>query len=118
MVQESMLDCAARLTADLPGVGRARHYDTMALKVGGKAFANPCREPGALAIYCPVADKEVLIAAAPDIYFDTDHFRNLPAILVRMDVINDATLKARLRAAWAAWAPKKLISASGILRTP
>lgn len=52
--------------------------------------------------------KEALIAAEPDIYFDTDHFRNWPAILVRMDRVDDATLAARLRAAWTARAPKRL----------
>jgi hypothetical protein len=116
MVQESMLDRAARLTDHLPGVTLAKHYGTMALKVGGKALANPCREPGALSVYCPLPEKEMLIAAAPDLYFETEHFRNWPAVLVRMEAIDDATLKARLEAAWAARAPKALMKTFNLAR--
>ena len=53
----------------------------------------------------------MLIAAAPDLYFETDHYRNWPAVLVRMDAIDDATLKARLHAAWEARAPRSLVKA-------
>ncbi len=106
-----MLDRAQRLIGDLPGVTREKYYDTEALKAGGKALANPCREPRALAVHCWVGDKELLIAAAPDLYFETDHFRGWPAVLVRMDRIDDATLKARLTAAWEMRAPKKLVKA-------
>ena len=111
MTPEAMLDRAARLTAHLPGITRAPHYRTEALKVGGKAFANPCDEPGVLAVFCQLPEKDLLLAAAPALYFDTPHFRNWPAILVRMAEIDDGTLAARLQSAWQMRAPAKLLRA-------
>ena len=109
MTEEESFERARRLTAHLPGVDITPHYGRPALKVNGKAFANLCREPGALAVHCPLELKEHLLEAQPDFYFDTDHFRGWHAILVRMDAIDDDTLQARLESAWAAKAPKTLI---------
>jgi len=108
MTDEDLLARAARLAADLPGVETAPHYGRLWLKVGGKTLAGPCREPGALAVHCPVELKEALIEARPDLYYDTDHFRGWPAVLVRMEAIDDATLKDRLQAAWRDRAPKSM----------
>jgi hypothetical protein len=92
---------AHRLVQDLPGVEIAEYFGQPALKVKGKTLANLCREPDALAVYCPIDLKEMLCEAAPEIYFDTPHFRNWPAILVRMNAIDDATLAHRLAEAHA-----------------
>ena len=97
---DSILARAQRLTAHLAGVETAPHHGKPWLKVGGKTLAGPCREPGALAVHCPLELKDALIEARPDIYFDTDHFRGWPGVLVRMDSIDDETLAARLEAAW------------------
>jgi hypothetical protein len=110
MADEDLLARATRLAAHLPGVETASHYGRPWLKVAGKALAGPCREPGALAVHCPVALKEALIEARPDLYYDTDHFRGWPSLLVRMDSIDDETLTDRLEAAWRARAPKTLAS--------
>jgi hypothetical protein len=99
---DEILARAQRLTARLEGIETVPHHGKPWLKVGGKTLAGPCREPGALAVHCRVELKEALIAARPDLYFDTDHFRGWPAVLVRMDAIDDETLAARLEAAWEA----------------
>ncbi|HEY0412526.1 MAG TPA: MmcQ/YjbR family DNA-binding protein [Allosphingosinicella sp.] len=106
MHDEEIIARAARLAAGLPGVETAPHYGRPWLKVAGKALAGPCREPDALAVHCPVELKEALIEARPDLYYDTDHFRGWPSILVRMDAIDDETLRDRLEAAWRARAAK------------
>jgi hypothetical protein len=108
MEANAILERAQRLAAHLPGVETAPHHGRPWLKVGGKTLAGPCREPGALAVHCPVELKEALIEARPDIYYDTDHFRGWPAVLVRMDSIDDSTLKDRLEAAWEDRAPRRL----------
>ncbi|MGE5722039.1 MAG: MmcQ/YjbR family DNA-binding protein [Sphingomonadales bacterium] len=100
---------AHRLAAHLPGVEVTSQYGRRALKVQGKYFAGSSRVDGALGVYCPVELKEHLIEARPDIYFETDHYRGWPAVLVRMDAVDDATLQSRLEAAWASRAPKKLL---------
>jgi len=53
-----------------------------------------------LAVRCPIGRKEILLEAAPDIFFDDAHYLGFPAILVRLDVIPEDELAALLREAW------------------
>jgi hypothetical protein len=102
---------ALDLSRNLPGVTTGPYWngEKEALLVGGKALAHTCRYDDALAVYCPLETKALLVEAAPDIYYDTAHFARWPEILVRMAEIDDATLAARLDAAWRDRAPKKLL---------
>ncbi len=50
-----------------------------------------------LAISCPLEQKELLIEAAPGIYFDDPHYRGYPAVLTRLPMIDEAELEHRLR---------------------
>ena len=99
------LDRALRLAGHLPGI----EHDEHRLTVRGKIIANLCREPGALSTYCPLDMREVLLQAEPEHFYITDHYRNWPAILVRMENAPDDLLASRLRAAWEARAPKVLV---------
>jgi hypothetical protein len=53
-------------------------------------------QPEILAVRCPIERKEMLIAAAPDIYFDDDHYRGFPAVLVRLAAIEAEELRPLL----------------------
>ena len=53
-----------------------------------------------LAVRCPIGRKEILLEVAPDLYFDDDHYRGYPAILVRLDAISEDELVALLKDAW------------------
>ena len=64
-----------------------------------------------LAVRCPIEKKEMLIEAAPEIYFDDDHYRGFPAVLVRLAAIDEADLDALLREAWLIQAPRRLTTA-------
>jgi hypothetical protein len=95
---------------DLPEVEPSTWVNTPSLKVRGKGFAR-VREPGVAVLMCALEDKEMLFESAPDIYFETDHYRGWPAILVRMGAISDRELKHRVAIAWRLKAPKKLAAA-------
>jgi len=56
--------------------------------------------PDVLAVRCPIGRKEILLEVAPDLYFDDDHYRGYPAILVRLEVIAEDELTALLKDAW------------------
>lgn len=56
-------------------------------------------EPSILAVRCDVARKAMLIEAAGDRFFEDDHYRGYPAVLVRLAAIDDAELQALLAAA-------------------
>ena len=53
-----------------------------------------------LAVRCVIERKEMLIEAAPQIYFDDDHYRGYPAVLVRLAMVQAAELEGLLRDAW------------------
>jgi hypothetical protein len=80
---------------------------TPALEVWGKSFVR-MKETGILVVMCAREEKDMLIELAPELYFETDHYRGWPAMLVRLDVINDRDLTQRLIAAWRQKAPKRL----------
>ncbi len=52
--------------------------------------------------------KEALLADDPGVYFTTAHFKGYPAILVRLDQINDEELEELIVEAWLCRAPKRL----------
>jgi hypothetical protein len=69
-----------------------------------------------LAIRCDMAKKELLIEAAPEVFFDDAHYRGFPAVLTRLAVIDEAELAALLEAAWRLQAPKRLGGLGGTRR--
>lgn len=59
-----------------------------------------------LAVCCTLESKQLLIEAAPDIYFDDDHYRGYPAVLVRLRAIGKKELGALLKNAYELKKPK------------
>lgn len=96
--------------AKLPGVEEAPSYGMPSLKVMGKFMAR-VREPDVLVVMCALEEKEFLMQQNPAVYFETDHYKGWPAVLVRLSKIDDAELTHRLQIAWRRQAPKKLQAA-------
>jgi len=96
--------CAER--AGLTGIELSTSYGTPSLKVGGK-FLLRMKDADTLVLRCPLEEKEMLIGAAPALYFETDHYKGWPAILIHMPQITDRELQHRLKRAWELLAPKK-----------
>ncbi|MQA24888.1 MAG: MmcQ/YjbR family DNA-binding protein [Micromonosporaceae bacterium] len=62
-----------------------------------------------LAAHVPdLGAKEALLADDPEVYFTTPHFNGYPAILVRLERIDEPELNELLLEAWARQAPKRL----------
>jgi hypothetical protein len=89
---------------------------------GGKGFAWTFQERIAprkprrprtdvLAVRCDLETKEMLISAAPERFFDDDHYRGYPAVLVRLEAIDAGELEGLLRGAWRLSAPRRLVIA-------
>jgi hypothetical protein len=94
--------------AKLPGVEEGLSYGMPSLKVAGKFMAR-VREPDVLVVMCDLEEKEFLMQMNGAIYFETDHYKGWPAVLVRLSKIDDDELTHRLRVAWQRQAPKKLL---------
>lgn len=99
--------------AGLPEVEEATWYGTPSLKVRGKGFAR-VKDPDTVVLMASLEDKELLFQAAPDIFFETDHYKGWPAMLINIHRISPEELKHRLAVAWRLKAPKKLLKEAGL----
>ena len=96
--------------AHLPGIEQSTSYGSPAIKVHGKTMA-AIKDPNTLYLRCAMEDKDMLFASAPDIYYETDHYKGWPGLLVRLNKIAKSELAVRLERAWRLQAPKKLVKA-------
>ena len=101
---------ATAAAAGLPGVEAGTSYGTPSLKVRGKSLLR-VKDADTLVVMCALEDKELLMEAAPQIYFETDHYKGWPAVLVRLSQIDDAELQHRIVRAWHLKASARLIAA-------
>ena len=108
---------ARKLVISLEGAADESTSAHLAFSIGGKGFAwtfmrrsapKAKRTPdlGVLAVSCTLESKQMLIEAAPDIYFDDDHYRGYPAVLVRLKAIGKRELKALMENACELKKPK------------
>lgn len=102
------IDRLRRAAAGLPEVEVGSWYGTPALKVRGKGFCR-VKDADTVVLMCAMEEKEILLSAAPDIYFETDHYKGWPAMLARIRLIADDELALRLGRAWRLKAPKSLL---------
>ena len=90
-------DIVRRIGLALPGVEASTAYGSPALKVRGKLLAcvpvNRSAEPGSLMVRVGFEDRSELLAAAPDVYYVTDHYLNYTAVLVRLSRVTPDVLR-------------------------
>ena len=95
--------------AKLTDVEEALSYGLPSLKVAGK-FLGRVREPDVFVLMCALEEKEFLMQTNPAVYFETDHYKGWPAVLIRLSKIDDEELTHRLQVAWRRQAPKKVLA--------
>ncbi|MFZ5746759.1 MAG: MmcQ/YjbR family DNA-binding protein [Pseudomonadota bacterium] len=83
----------------LPGAVMDPFYGTPCPKVNGKAFVSPGREPDSFCLRLPLPEKELLIETDPETFWETDHYRGYPAVLVRYGRARDR-VEMLVRRAW------------------
>lgn len=106
------------LASELPGVEESTAYGAPALKVRGKLIAcQPAnaatRDGGRVAVLFNVGldERAALIEAEPELFFSNDHFRDYPAVLVRLPNAAPDRLRPYLERSWRLRAPKRLVRA-------
>lgn len=85
-------------------------YGTPALKVRRKLFARLLEDGQTLVLKADFDSRDAMLKAQPDIFFITDHYRDYPAVLVRLSRVRDARLRGLVEDSWRLAAPKTLIS--------
>jgi hypothetical protein len=97
-------DTVRNIALALPGVEESTAYGSPALKVRGKLLAcipvNSSAERGSLAVRINLEERADLIAAAPDVYYVTDHYADYDAVLVRFSRVNSDVLRDLLTIAY------------------
>jgi len=109
-------DTVREIGLALPGVEESTTYGQPALKIHGKLLAclpaHRSAEPGSLAVRVDFEDRAELLAAAPDVYYLTDHYVAYNAVLVRLARVNAEVLRDLLGMAY------KFVTRSGAPASP
>jgi len=87
------------LAMRLPGTELSTSYRQPALKVKGKLFARLREEGNAISIAASFDERDALMAADPEAFFITDHYRNYEWVLVRLERVPLPVLEELLTAA-------------------
>jgi hypothetical protein len=104
---DDVLEIAARL----PEVEVGTSFGTPALKVRGQFMCRLRTNPDALVVrVIDMADREALLLGNPEIYFITPHYRDYPAVLVRLEDVDPVELEELIEDAWRLKAPKRLVA--------
>lgn len=99
-----------RVALSLPEAETSTSYGTPAVKVRGKLLSRWRTEAeGALAIRCDFLDRQILLLAQPDVFFLTDHYRDHPMILMRLEKASRSTMMEAVVRAWRLVAPARLV---------
>lgn len=87
-------DAVRRIALTFSNVEESTSYGTPALKVKGKLFVRWRNEedPDTIVLKMPLDQREELMAADPQTYFITDHYRNYPWVLVRLSKVHPDAL--------------------------
>ncbi len=84
----------------LPGTEESTSYGKPAVRVRGKAFLFPGRERCSFAVMAPIEEKELLMETDPETFWETDHYRGYPAVLVRFGSPDRERIEKVIRRAW------------------
>ena len=97
-------DTVRNIGLALPGVEESTAYGQPALKIHGKLLAcvpaHRSAEPASLVVRVDFDDRAELLAAAPDVYYVTDHYVGHPIVLVRLSRVNRDVLRDLLGMAY------------------
>ena len=96
----------------LPGAEDGTSYGTPALKVKGKFLTRLRAEDGSIVVpLASIEEREALLDSAPGVYFFTDHYRDWPTVLARLEPAGPEHVTGLLTQAWLRIAPKRLVKA-------
>ena len=93
-------DCVIAFALTLPGTEPSTSWGAPTVRVRGKAFVYPGREEGSFALASRLEEKDFLIETDPDTFWETDHYRGWPAVLVRFGSEDRERIETVIRRAW------------------
>jgi hypothetical protein len=100
-------DDVIALASGLPGVTVSTSYGTPALKLRGKLLTRFRPDIESLVLLdVPTDERDMLMAAEPEIFHTLPHYDGYPAVLAHLATIDAATLLTFLKRRWHNLAPR------------
>jgi hypothetical protein len=92
---------------NFPATEESTSYGTPAFKVKKKLLLRLKEDGETMMIHSD--DRDVWLEDDPDVFYFTDHYRNYPAVLVRLKKIGKKKLRVLIMQCWKEIAPPKLV---------
>jgi len=92
---------------NFPATEESTSYGTPAFKVKKKLLLRLKEDGETMMIHAD--DRDIWLEDDPDVFFFTEHYRNYPAVLVRLKKIRKKKLRALIMQCWKEIAPPKLV---------
>jgi hypothetical protein len=105
-------DVLRRCALALQGVEERTSYGRPSFYVGKKMLACLGKRDDHFVLPMAFDEREVRLAAEPETYFLTDHYRGWPHVLVRFATVREDAVAHLLRQRWREIAPKRLVKST------
>jgi hypothetical protein len=100
-------DIVRRMALTFADVEEGTSYRAPALKVKGKLFVRLREDLDSIVIKMPFDQREELMAADPETFYITEHYREYPWVLVRLSKVRMDALHELLQIAYRAASPRR-----------
>ena len=90
------LSTIRRVASALPGMQEDTSYGTPAWRHKGRLLARLHQDGQSLMLKVGFEAREHLVRADPETFFVTEHYRNYPSVLARLDRLSTADLRKLL----------------------
>jgi hypothetical protein len=106
---------ARKIALSFPGTYEKSSYGTPSVFVGKKLFTqiNSHKRKAIMLLTQSIEERDHLIAADPQTFYITDHFKTYKGLLAHTDKLDAKTFRTLLERRWRAIAPKTLQKAIG-----
>ena len=105
-------DDVVEIGGRFPGVEVGTSYGTPSMNVRKKFLCRLRTNPDALVVrVIDLADRDALLKSDPDVFFITPHYQGYPALLVRLEAVEEEMLGELIEDAWRIQAAKRVIAA-------
>lgn len=95
-----------------PGVVEGPCYGTPGFRVSKKFFTRLHQAGDSMVVkVSSIDERDMLLEAEPTVFHITEHYRDYPALLVRLKAIEPGVLRAMMERNWRLLAPKKVVAA-------
>ena len=100
-----------RIALALPEVEESTWWNTPSFRVRKKSFARLKEDGENIVLLCNLFERKFLLDDFPEVFHITDHYRDYPAVLVRLAAVSEEQLREAVESAWRTQAPRRVLEA-------